>query len=318
MLGFGFFLFLYNENIVGYNFSMKDKLSFFGLLDEPFRLSPDTEYFYPSKSHKDALELLSYSIKDGDGFVLVVGYPGIGKTTLLRKFLKTIPDRWEFALIVTPMLNPPELIKAVLNDLDIEHNSNDLAKNLNIFQSYLLNLAKNNKKLLLVIDEAQSLPIESLEQIRLLSNIELQNKKPLHIILSGQPELEKMVKNQIRQLNQRITIRCYLYPFTQEETEEYIQYRMAKANGMVPLSKDAKKEIFKRTNGIPRLINSVMKRALAIAYSKNRKEISKLDIEEAADSLNLPFEDIKKSIAIGIIVATAVLMVIAFAMYFNI
>ncbi len=303
---------------MGYNFSMKDKLSFFGLLDEPFRLSPDTEYFYPSKSHKDALELLSYSIKDGDGFVLVVGYPGIGKTTLLRKFLKTIPDRWEFALIVTPMLNPPELIKAVLNDLDIEHNSNDLAKNLNIFQSYLLNLAKNNKKLLLVIDEAQSLPIESLEQIRLLSNIELQNKKPLHIILSGQPELEKMVKNQIRQLNQRITIRCYLYPFTQEETEEYIQYRMAKANGMVPLSKDAKKEIFKRTNGIPRLINSVMKRALAIAYSKNRKEISKLDIEEAADSLNLPFEDIKKSIAIGIIVATAVLMVIAFAMYFNI
>ncbi len=294
---------------------MESKLSFFGLTDEPFRLTPDVEYFYPSSSHQEALELLSFFIKDGDGFALLTGYPGTGKTTLLRKFLESLPKEWEFALIVTPMLSPKELIKSILNDLNIQSKGDDLSENLDIFQEHLLKLARENKKLLLIIDEAQSLPIESLEQIRLLSNIEMKSVKPLQILLVGQPELENMVEKQVRQLNQRITVRAYLMPLSEEETSDYIQYRMAKANGSVSFEKAARSEIFKRTQGIPRLINSIMKRVLFLAYSKKRRTITREDIKNAAESLGLKLEDIKISIAIGIIIATVVLMVIMFYFY---
>ena len=266
---------------------MKQKLSFFGFEDEPFRLTPDADFYYPSSTHEKTIKLLNYFLEDGDGFAMLIGAPGTGKTTLLRKFLEGIPDNWEFALIVTSMLSPSELMRLILTDLGINNVSQDLAENLKIFQDYIIALAEKGKKLLLIIDEAQSLPVESLEQIRLLSNIEFKDKKPLQIILSGQPELEKMVESQITQLNHRITVRCYLNHLNRKETEEYIKFRMAKASGNVNIEKSAVDRLYRITKGIPRLINSVMKRALVMAYSDSRKHIIKRDVDEAAISLGL-------------------------------
>ena len=211
----------------------------------------------------------------------------MGKTTLIKKFIENLPEGRQSVVIVSPMLSPDDLIKAILNDIGIETASSEASKNLILFQDYLINLSKKNEKLLLIIDEAQSLPLESLEQVRLLSNIETKNAKPLQIILSGQPELEKMVKNQIRQLNQRITIRCALKPFSKEETDRYIKFRTAKAGGSIKITKFAQLKLRRHSKGIPRVINSIMKRALTIAYSNSRKNIMGSDIISSADSLGI-------------------------------
>jgi len=294
---------------------MKQKLSFFGFEDEPFRLTPDADFYYPSSTHEKTIKLLNYFLEDGDGFAMLIGAPGTGKTTLLRKFLEGIPENYEFALIVTSLLSPPELMRLILTDLGIKDVSHDLATNLKTFQDYIIELAKNGKKLLLVIDEAQSLPVESLEQIRLLSNIEFKNEKPLQIILSGQPELEKMVENQITQLNHRITVRCYLEHLNRKETEEYIMFRMAKANGSVQIEKKALDKLYKITKGIPRLINSVMKRVLLMAYSDSRKHIVKKDIDDAAASLGLKKDNkLLFVLTLGIGFAIIALVVLIYAL----
>ncbi len=296
---------------------MKQKLSFFGFEDEPFRLTPDADFYYPSSTHEKTIKLLNYFLEDGDGFAMLIGAPGTGKTTLLRKFLEGIPDNWEFALIVTSMLSPSELMRLILTDLGIEGVSQDLAENLKIFQDYVIELAEKGKKLLLIIDEAQSLPVESLEQIRLLSNIEFKDKKPLQIILSGQPELEKMVESQITQLNHRITVRCYLEHLNRKETEEYIMFRMAKANGSVKIEKKALDKLYKVTEGIPRLINSVMKRALVMAYSESRKYITKDDIDKATQSLGLKgkgstLQIVALGVAFAIVIAIVIFVVLRY------
>ncbi len=293
---------------------MPDQLSFFGFSDEPFRLTPDTDFYYPSSEHEKVIRLLNYFLEDGDGFAMVIGAPGTGKTTLLRKFLSQIPQGWDFAFLVSPMLTPEQLLKMILSDLGLKDVKNDISENLKLFQDYIVNLAKWHKKLLLVIDEAQSLPVESLEQVRLLSNIELKNEKPLQIILSGQPELEKKVKQQITQLNQRITVRCYLQHLSKKETKEYVLFRMAKANGSVKVEESAMRALYVYSRGIPRLINSIMKRALIMAYSESRKYITKKDITKAALSLDI-LERSKKRIyylAIGIGFAIVLAIVIIY------
>jgi len=288
---------------------MKQRLSFFGLSEDPFVMSPNVDYFFPSPSHNEALKLLNFFLESGDGFALLTGIPGIGKTTVIRKFLSELPEDWETSIIVSPMLGPNELIKAILTDIGIEAEGSDPAKNLSLLQSHLLDLAKEQKKLLLIIDEAQSLSIEALEQIRLLSNIETKNQKPLQIILSGQSELEKMVKEQIRQLNQRITVRARLRPLDKNQTISYAEFKMVKAGGALEMKRGAKSALYKKSKGIPRLINGIMKIALTIAYSNGRRVIKRSDILDASSAIGI---ENKSLIKILIFVIFLIMILIIF------
>lgn len=283
---------------------MEKKVSFFGLTDEPFRLTIDLDYFFPSESHKMAMELLKFSLKNGDGFALLTGMPGVGKTTVIKRFLQEIPPDWESCVIVSPMLKPNELISAILSDIKLE-SVGSANENLSILQNHLLNLAETDRKLILIIDEAQSLSVDSLEQIRLLSNIETDREKPLQIILSGQEELEKMVKKQIRQLNQRITVRCRLKPLNKVQTNEYIRYRTSKAGGAIFIKSSALRAVYKNSGGIPRVINSIMRMALTVSYSRGDKAIKRSSVADACSALDISGD--RKIIAITTFLIAAVI-----------
>lgn len=265
-----------------------DYISFFGLNDHPFRLTPDTKYFFPSSRHKTVLEVIKYGIQRGDGFIVITGAPGAGKTMLLRVLLKDLDPSFETALILAPTLEPKELLQAILEDLGIEFSPVDTKERLiKKFREYLIRLVNNGKRLLLVIDEAQNLPLASIEEIRLLSNLETEEKKLVQIILVGQPSLEARLKSrELSQFTQRITIWEHLEPLSPEETVWYVQHRLACAGGShIPIEKPAEKILCKATQGIPRLINKVMDRSLLVMASKLQRRLTKNVIKEAILSL---------------------------------
>jgi general secretion pathway protein A len=251
--------------------------NFFGFKERPFKLLPDPTYLFLSKSHEEALAHLKYAVRHGDGFVEIIGEVGTGKTTLCRVFLERLPDNSEAAYIFNPRLDEVQLLKAINDELGIDSsadNTKDLIDDLNVF---LMQMKASGKIVILIIDEAQNLSIDVLEQLRLLSNLETTRSKLLQIILVGQPELADMLdSHELRQLGQRITLSCYLAPLTFKETSAYIEHRLQVAltkPGRM-FSKNALKEIYKYTGGIPRLINIICDRSLLIAYSRNHKKIS--------------------------------------------
>jgi general secretion pathway protein A len=251
--------------------------NFFGFKERPFKLLPDPTYLFLSKSHEEALAHLKYAVDHGDGFVEITGEIGTGKTTLCRVFLDRLLDDTEAAYIFNPRLDEVQLLKAINDELGIAssaNNTKDLIDDLNVF---LIQMKASGKTVILIIDEAQNLSIDVLEQLRLLSNLETTRSKLLQIILVGQPELADMLdSHELRQLGQRITLSCYLAPLTFKETSAYIEHRLQVAltkPGRM-FSKNALKEIYRYTGGIPRLINIICDRSLLIAYSRNRKKIS--------------------------------------------
>ena len=207
-----------------------DFLNFFGLKEDPFKLTPDPAYFYPSSSHNEGLLLMDYSIEQKEGFLTVIGDPGTGKTTLLNVFLEKWKSKAEIAIILTPRLSPEEFLTAVAEDLNISlenKNKNDLIKAL---RDFMTQKSSEDRRVIIIVDEAQNLPDETMEELRLLSNLETDKDKLLQIILLGQPELETiLMKDNLRQLNQRITTRVYLKHFNPDETQDYINYRAIKA-----------------------------------------------------------------------------------------
>lgn len=269
-------------------------LSFFGLNDHPFRLTPDTKYFFPSSRHKTVLDVIKYGIQQGDGFIVVTGDPGAGKTMLLRVLLKELDPSFETALILAPTLEPKELLQAILEDLGLEFSPTDTKERLfKKFRDYLIGLAENGKRVLLVIDEAQNLPLSSIEEIRLLSNLETEEKKLVQIILVGQPSLEgKLRSPELSQFTQRITIWERIKHLSPEETVWYVQHRLGCAGGShIPLEKPAEKLLYETTRGIPRLINKVMDRSLLVMASKLQRRITRNAIKEAILSLGPTLSD---------------------------
>jgi general secretion pathway protein A len=263
-------------------------LSFFGLKEDPFKLTPDPFYFYPSSSHNEGLLLMDYSIDQKEGFLLVIGDPGTGKTTLLKVFLEKWRSKAEIAIILTPKLSPEEFLASIAEDLKINlenKNKNEIIKAL---RDFMIQKSLEGKRVIIIVDEAQNLPSDTLEELRLLSNLETDKDKLLQIILLGQPELEtKLMSDRLRQLNQRITTRVYLKHFSPDETLDYINYRVIKAGRKnLQIHKKVSKLVYKASNGIPRLINMVISRALMAAYLEESNIIHPRHIFHAVKSLN--------------------------------
>jgi general secretion pathway protein A len=259
-------------------------LTFFNLNDDPFRITPDTAYFYNSPEHSTALLSLEYCMKEKEGFCILTGEPGAGKTTIVRLFVEKWKTQAEIALIMTPRLSPEEFFMAVLEDFKIPLNSTSKNDMLKAFRDFLLTNAANNKRVAIIVDEAQELPDTTLEELRLLSNLETEKEKLLQIILIGQPELRnKLLGNALRQLNSRITVRIHLNALRSAETSDYISNRLIKAgNSSMLFDEKAKDIIFNLSGGIPRTINLLASRGLMSAFLDGSKVVLDRHIEHGA------------------------------------
>ena len=264
---------------------------FFGFKEKPFKLAPNPEYLFLSKSHEEALAHLSYAIYHGEGFVEIIGEVGTGKTTLCRVFLENLDESIEAAYIFNPKLDALQLLKVINDEFGIDStpdNTKDLIDRLNIF---LIEQKSAGRKAIVLIDEAQNLSLEVLEQLRLLSNLETTQEKLLQIILVGQPELGEMLSShQLRQLGQRITINSQLTPLTFEETNDYIKHRISLASYRAgpPFDSTSLRAIYEYSGGVPRLINIACDRALLNAFGRNSFKITGAITKEAIGELIQP------------------------------
>ena len=262
---------------------------FFGFKEKPFKLVPNPAYFYLSKSHEEAMAHLKYAISQGDGFVEITGEVGTGKTTLCRAFLESLNGAVEAAYIFNPKLGPKQLLRTINEEFGISVEGDDTKGLIDALNAFLMQKKAGGKKVILLIDEAQNLNRNVLEQLRLLSNLETNRDKLLQIILVGQPELSEILNSHaLRQVGQRITLSYQLRPLTFAESKEYIHYRIniAAQKTAIKFDRSAYRQIYKYSKGIPRLINIVCDRALLTAFVldqfKITTRIAKTAIKELA------------------------------------
>ncbi len=260
----------------------------FGLNEPPFSIAVNPRYLFMSPRHRDALAHLLYGVSSGGGFILLTGEVGTGKTTVNRCLLEQLPDTTDVAIILNPALSAVELLASACDELGIDYpTENATLKQLtDALHRFLLKNHERGRKTVLMIDEAQHLDFDVLEQIRLLTNLETHDEKLLQIILIGQPELsDKLARPELRQLNQRITARYHLEPLNAEETGAYIRHRLEVA-GLTrsdsPFSAGVVRDIHRRTRGIPRLINLLCDRALLGAYGQRRAAVNRQLVGQAA------------------------------------
>jgi len=271
-------------------------LQYFGLNEAPFSITPDPAFVYLSAAHRDALAHLMYGVGQGGsgGFVQLTGEVGTGKTTLCRCLLEQIPEDCRVALVLNPLMTPRELLATVCEELgiatdDIRDSSKGMVDALN---SYLMEQHGQGRRVVVIIDEAQNLSPEALEQVRLLTNLETAKHKLLQMVLLGQPELRQLLQRQdLRQLAQRITARYHLIPLNQQETSAYVVHRMKVAGApRNPFRKSALRALYRRSGGVPRLINIIADRALASAYARESGYVSARMVNVAANEVQ-PSED---------------------------
>ena len=259
--------------------------SFFGFSEMPFNITPDPRFLYLSPTHQEALQHLKYGVQERKGFICLIGEVGCGKTTLCRRFLNEIDtDRFDTALILNPRVNETEMLKAILTELG-EHNlaqsQPDLVVQMN---RVLLERITKGRDIVLIIDEAQNLEFEVLEQIRLLSNLETDKQKLLQIVLMGQPELKDVLaRPELRQLRQRILVHYELKPLKMRDTAHYIHHRLTLAGGQgrPSFTKWAIRSIHSASKGIPRLVNNLCDKALLSAFIRDSDEVTFWDVRRA-------------------------------------
>ena len=266
---------------------------FYGLKENPFAATPDPQYLFMGRNHREALARMVYGIRERKGFILITGEVGTGKTILIRYLLRNLGGGQNgtirTALVFNPKLAAVNFLQYILRDLGVtvrEKSKGDYLWGLNEF---LLQAYEKEEKVVLIVDEAQGLKPAMLEEIRLLSNLETAKSKLLQIILVGQPELKKTLSRpEFRQLDQRINLRFHIPPLTEVETRAYIEKRVTVAGGKEPLfTAEAVHEIFLRSKGIPRLINMLCDNALLDGFAAEQESINADLVKNAADDLEL-------------------------------
>jgi general secretion pathway protein A len=258
--------------------------NYYGLTSKPFQLTPDPSFFFGSKWHKRAMSYLQYGLSQAEGFIVITGDIGTGKTTIANSLLDNMQQDIVAAQIVTPKLSPDELVKMVANKFNVPVKGSTKSDILNDLEAFLMNLHKQGKRALLLVDEAQNLPLETIEELRMLSNYQAAGKPLLQSFLLGQEELQPILRApNMEQFRQRIVASCHLVPLTDIECQAYIEYRMQHAgwDGRALFSAGAYARIFQFTHGIPRKINTLMDRILLYGFLE---ELETLD-EEAVENV---------------------------------
>ncbi len=257
----------------------------FGFRELPFNITPDPKYIYYSESHRRVLDHMVYGIEHRKGFVVLIGEVGCGKSMTCRALLRRLSDRTRTAYILNPLVSGTQLLRSILDDLGLHPDGRDRLSLIGQLNAFLLDQTKVGNNVAVIIDEAQDLPPEVLEQIRLLSNLETDQHKLLQIILVGQPELEtRLNSHEFRQLRQRILVRCRLRPLTEDETREYVRHRLTVAGGgeaLLASVDEAAPRIHAYAQGIPRLINNLCDSALLVAYVTGTGALGVREVEAA-------------------------------------
>ena len=251
-------------------------LNFYGLTQAPFDITPNPRFLFQSTKHREAINHLLYGIRERKGFVQLTGEVGAGKTTLCRSLLEQLDASFSTALILNPVMTAEELVRAIAAEFGLNVTGRDRLETIATINEHLLTQAQNGRDCVLIIDEAQDLTDDLLEQVRLLSNIELDDRKLLQIVLLGQPELRDRLNNpRLRQLRQRITVRYHLAPLTRAELSQYVKHRLelAGANGAPHFTQPAYWRVFHYSGGIPRLINAVCDKALLAGFVEQSDRI---------------------------------------------
>ena len=261
---------------------------FFGFSEKPFDLTPDPKYLFLSPKHKEVLAHLVYGLQENNGFLKIVGEVGTGKTMICRSFLRELRADFNIAYIFNPCINELELLQTINTELGIPGKSKSKKKLVDVLNNFLLEERSKGHRVVVIIDEAQDLQSNVLEQLRLLSNLETDTEKLIQIVLIGQPELDKLLaKDGLRQLRQRITIKWELLPLNLEETRGYIQHRLniALGKGKVRFSRPAAEMVFRYSRGIPRMINVVSDRTLLIAFTQSTKKVTPKIVKAAVNDI---------------------------------
>lgn len=259
--------------------------SFYGFREMPFNITPDPRFLFLSPTHQEALQHLKYGVTERKGFIVLIGEVGCGKTTLCRKFLNELdPTHYDTALILNPRVTETQMLKAILTELGetkLARSQVDLVAQIN---HVLLDRIARGRDIVLIIDEAQNLKFEVLEEIRLLSNLETDKQKLLQIVLMGQPELKTVLAaDELRQLRQRILVHYELQPLSAHDVRNYIQHRLTLAggSGRPTFTKWALRALHKASNGIPRLVNNLCDKSLLAAFIRDSDEVTYWDVRRA-------------------------------------
>jgi general secretion pathway protein A len=253
-------------------------LKYYGIKKQPFHITPDPEFLYLSPSHREALAAIIYGIEQRKGFIAIIGAVGVGKTTILRSYLETSEKKHlKIIYIFNTRLTFEELLKTIYHELGLHIETDDVLMMINKLYEILIEEYKQGNTVVLIIDEAQNMPVDTLENLRMLSNLETSKDKLIQIVLVGQPEFEDKINlNRLRQLRQRLAIRSIILPLTKNESMEYIRFRLQKAgsNAASVFTTEALKKIIKKANGIPRVLNILCDNALITGFGYRQKPVS--------------------------------------------
>jgi general secretion pathway protein A len=295
---------------------------FWGFSEKPFKLVPNPDFLFLSATHEEALAHLKFTLDQGEGFLMITGEVGTGKSTLCRAFFQELDASVACAYIFNPKLDALQLLESINTEFGIPADDHPPHELVEILNAFLIDQRASGKKAIIIIDEAQNLPAESLEQLRLLSNLETTREKLLQIVLVGQPELAETIESfELRQLGQRITLACHLRPLSYDETIQYIQHRVGVVSRkpQKPFEKGALKAIYRFSGGVPRLINTACDRMLLAAYLKNRSTISATLAAKIIDELTRrgrPKSPAFSWLKVGIYAGTVVLATMAVLIFF--